>query len=97
MEAVDRAYKAQGSQAVVIQADARTAREWKVRQVLSVFEMVKDKLPSGSIQFDSDIPLLYSKSNGETIDILVYHYYFMNLFYIIPEVLQYLIQMHILV
>ncbi len=96
-EAVDRAYKAQGSQAVVIQADARTAREWKVRQVLSVFEMVKDKLPSGSIQFDSDIPLLYSKSNGETIDILVYHYYFMNLFYIIPEVLQYLIQMHILV
>ena len=96
-EAVDRAYKAQGSQAVVIQADARTAREWKVRQVLSVFEMVKDKLPSGSIQFDSDIPLLYSKSNGETIDILVYHYYFMNLFYIIPEALQYLIQMHILV
>ena len=68
-EAVDRAYKAQGSQAVVIQADARTAREWKVRQVLSVFEMVKDKLPSGSIEFDRDIPLLYSKSNGETIDV----------------------------
>ncbi len=29
----------------MIQADARTAREWKVRHVLSAFEMVKDKLP----------------------------------------------------
>ena len=44
-ETVDRAYKAQGNQAIVIQADARTAREWKVRHVLSAFEMVKDKLP----------------------------------------------------
>ena len=64
-EAVDRAYKAQGSQAVVIQADARTAREWKVRQVLSAFEMVKDKLPSGSIEFEKTIRLLTS----DTVDV----------------------------
>ena len=70
-EAVDRAYKAQGNQAVVIQADARTAREWKVRHVLSAFEMVKDKLPSGSIAFDENIHLLHSDTGDEIIDVHV--------------------------
>ena len=49
-EAVDRAYKAQGSQAVVIQADARTAREWKVRQVLSAFERINCHLEVSSLK-----------------------------------------------